>query len=1056
MSESHEGGLLNGIVSFSLRFRGVVIALSFGFLGYGIFSLAKAKYDVFPEFAVPQIVIQTQASGLSPEQVETLVTLPVENSLNGVAGIDSMHSNSIQGLSVITLTFDAASDIYKDRQVVAERLSTLSGNLPQGVQAPVMVPLTSSTGDLLTVGITSTEHSLMDLRVLADWTLKPRLLAVPGVAKVAIFGGDIRQFQIQIDPEKLKQYGLSVDDVISISRRITGVRGAGFIDTGNQRIIVQTQGQFTSPEKLAKTVFTVSAQGNVTLSLKLGDVAQVVEAPEPPISAASVMGKPGVVLNIWAQYGANTLEVTENLEKAINELKPDLEKQKIEIVPDLFRAATFINKASLNLRNSLWIGAILVIVVLFIFLMDFKTAAISVTAIPLSLLAAVAVMQHLGLSLNTMTLGGLAIAIGEVVDDAVIDVENILRRIRENAKRPKPKPLFQVVLDASMEVRTAVVYATFAVILVFIPVLTMSGLAGRLFGPLGVAYIFAILSSLVVALTLTPALSFMFLGGKTADHADPVLVQKLKENYRRILLLVEKYPKAVIRTVLVFTLMGIGILPFMKGEFLPEFREGHFLIHMLAVPGTSIEESLRIGNRVSEELLKQPYVRSVAQRVGRSEVDDTFGPQSSEFELDLKPLSSKEAGEVEDQIRDVLKKFVGVSFSINTFLTERMEETLSGFTAPVVINLVGQDLDILDQKTKETTALLSKIPGAVDITVQAPPGTPQLSVNLRSDDLEKWGFNAVDVLEVVRTAFQGNVIGQVYEKNQIFNVSVILEPSLRKNLAAVKGLLLKNPAGIYVKLEQLAEIEQTSGRYGVLHSGGRRVQTITCNLKGRDLKSFIREAKEKIKTLSLPAGMYFEWGGTAEAQARSTHDLILHSVLAGLGIIVLLSIVLGHTRNVLLVLVNLPFAFAGGVLVVFILRQPVSIGVLVGFVTLFGITLRNSIMMISHYDHLVNVEGCVWDMETAIRGASERLVPILMTALVTALGLLPLALGSGTAGREIEGPMALVILGGLATSTALNLLVLPTLALRYGKFTQQKNGEIGIEDKTVLSNHRRI
>lgn len=1028
--------MLTAIVEFSLRFRGVIIALACALLGYGLYTLSQATYDVFPEFAPPQVVIQTEAPGLSPEQVEVLVTQPIENAINGVAGIESLRSGSIQGLSVITVTFRPGSDIYRNRQVVAERLASLAGQLPRGVQAPVMTPLTSSTSVVLAVGVTSDTRSLMELRTIADWTVRQRLLAVPGVAKVVVFGGEVRQLQIQFRPDRLIQYNLAIEDVLRVGREATAIRGAGFIDTNNQRITFQTEGQSLTPDQLARIVL-VHQNG---MSVALGDVARVVEAPEPPIGAAAIMTHPGVLLMVSAQYGANTLQVSQRVEEALKELRSVLSAQGVVLHADLFRPATFIETAISNVRSSLLIGAVLVVVVLFLFLFNFRTAAISCMAIPLSLLAAVAVLQYLGFSLNTMTLGGLAIAIGEVVDDAVIDVENILRRLRENRHKENPQPLFQVVLNASIEVRSAVVYATFAVTLVFVPILTMSGLAGRLFAPVGVAYIFAILASLLVALTITPALCLVLLGGRRLPEQEPPVVRWMKTRYRALLLQVERSPRAVIGGVALFTVAGLATLPFFGGQFLPDLSEGHLIVHMSAVPGTSLQESLRLGRQVTLELLKIPYVRSVAQRVGRAErADDILGTQDSEFEVDLKPPQGEQEAELaQSEIRKALVQFPGVNFAVNTFLTERVEETLSGYTASVVINIFGNDLDTLDTKAQAVARVLANIPGATDIQIQSPPGTPQLVIRLRKGDMTRWGFDPVEVLDAVRTAYEGDVVGQTYEGNRVFDVAVILDPQVRKTLADVETLPLRNSSGTYVRLRQLADIYETSGRYVVLHQGARRVQTVTCNVAGRDLSSFVSEARRQVlSTVALPAETYIEFTGASAAQAQSMRDLLVHSLLAGMGIVLLLSIIMGSVRNLLLVLVNLPFALVGGVLSVFASGGLLSLGSMVGFVTLFGITLRNSIMLISHYEHLVAVEGITWGLEPAIRGASERLAPILMTALVTALGLLPLALGSGAPGREIEGPMAMVILGGLVTSTALNLLVLPTLTLRYGRFSKE-------------------
>jgi CzcA family heavy metal efflux pump len=1032
MIEEH--GLLNSVVRFSLRFRGIIIALSILFVGYGIYTLTQAKFGVFPEFAPPQAVIQTEAPGLSPEQVEVLVTQPVENAVNGIAGISSLRSKSIQGISVVTATFNEVSNIYIDRQFVTERLSTLAGQLPAGVKQPEMTPLVPSTGLTLVIGLTSSEKMPMQLRTFADWVLRRRLLSVTGVANVTVFGGDVKQFQIQVHPDKLIKYNLSIEEVLSAAKRATAVEGSGFIENNNQRIVLQTEGQSLTAADIAKTIIVHKNNLNITL----GDVADVLIAPEPPIGSATIEGSPGVMMMIYGQYGTNTLEVTKNVEAALTNMNPVLNSEQINLIT-LFRPADFIHTALGNIEGSLILGAILVVLVLLLFLFNFRTAAISCTAIPLSLLAGIVALQSFGLTLNTMTLGGLAIAIGEVVDDAVIDVENILRRLKENRAIGNHKSIFRVVLEASLEVRTAVIYATFAVVLVFIPILTLSGIAGKLFSPLGIAYIFSVLASLLVALTVTPALSLVLLGNqKIVERKESPFVHWLKERYKILLNKVELNSGKVITAVIIITLAGFTALPFFGESFIPELKEGHFIAHVSMAPGTSINESIELSKKISSALMKLPFVQTIGERTGRAEKgDDTWGTNYSEFEIQLKPLNSGQMAKAQDEIRETLTSFVGVNIGVNTFLTERMEETLSGYTSSVVLNIYGNDLNALDNLAQETSQILSKVPGAVDVQIQSPPGMPQLTIHLRKDDLQRWGFDAKDVLDAVQTAYQGTDVGQVYYGNQVFTVSTILNPKDRNSVNNVSNLLLKNSDGVYVKLSQLADVYEASGRYIILHNGARRVQTITCNVKGTDVVSFVKDAKGKIESsIKFPGGTYIEFGGTAAAQAKSRQELFVYSAIAGAGIILLLFIALKSLRNLFLVLSNLPFAFVGGIISILFSGGQMSLGSMVGFITLFGITMRNSLMLISHYEHLVKHENKEWNFETAILGASERLVPILMTALVTGLGLLPLAIGSGSAGKEIEGPLAIVILGGLSTSTLLNLLVLPTLSLRFGRFTK--------------------
>ena len=1010
------------------------MALGCALFGYGWFALGTAKYDVFPEFAPPQVAIQTEAPGLSPEQVEVLVTQPIETAVNGLAGVDSMRSISLQGLSVITVIFQSRSDIYRARQLVSERLAVVASQLPQGVLPPAMTPLTSSASTVLAVGLTSDQRSLMDVRTIADWMVRRRLLAVPGVAQITTYGGDVRSLQVQVRPEDLIRFRVSMNDVLAAARKATGVRGAGFIDTANQRITLQTQGQSLTPEQLERTVLLHEAGASIVL----GDVADIVAAPEPAIGAALINGKPGVMLMVGQQYGSNTRDVTLSVDAALHELQPALDTEKIRLDSDLFRPANFIDTATQNVLQALAIGGGLVIVVLFMFLLDWRTSLISCAAIPLSLMAPVLALQWMGETLNTMTLGGLAIAIGEVVDDAVIGVENVVRRLRENRRSAEPRPEARIILDAILEVRSSVVYATFAVVLVFLPILALSGVAGRLFAPLGIAYILAVLASLVVALTVTPALSMMLLAGHGRQQSrDSPVVPWVRRIYKNVLGRIERRPFLVIVTAIVLTIAGGAMLPFFGSTFLPDLKEGHLILHVTAVPGTSLQESLRIGGLINEVLHKIPGVRSVAQHAGRAEAGpDTTGTHSSEYEIDLQPgLSGREQTSAEKQIRAALANFPGVTLSLKTFLTERIEETVSGVTAAVAVNIFGGDLDSLDNTARDVERELREVPGAIDVQQRSPPGMPQISVTLRPADLQRWGLDAVEVLDLVRTAYQGDIVGQGYEGNAVFNVIVILDSLTRARLTQIDDLPLRTPSGAYVFLRQVADVYETSGRYQLQHQAAQRLQSVMANVSGRDVASFVADAKSKLaREVKLPTGAHIEFGGTAEAQAQSQRDLLVNALLAGTGITILLWVITGHWRNLMLVLINLPFAFVGGVFAVAMTGALISLGSMVGFVTLFGITLRNSTLMISHFEHLVVVEGRVWGLETVIDGAADRLVPILMTSVVTGLGLLPLAIGAGEPGREIEGPMAIVILGGLVTSMVLNLLVLPTLALRFARF----------------------
>jgi len=1039
--------MLQALVRFSLKYRGVVVALACILVAYGVYVAKNAKLDVFPDFVQPQVAIQTEAPGLSPEQVELLITQPVETMVNGLGDMESLRSESIQGLSIINAVFKEGTDVFLARQMLAEKLAETAGELPASAETPRMTPLTSSTMDLLKIGLVSDKMTAMQLRTFADWTLKPRLLSVPGVAKCSSFGGEVRQLQIQVLPDRLIAYDLTLSDVLAAARTSTAVMGAGFIETGNQRITIQTEGQSLTPDALGEVVVT-HKDG---ISVRLKDVARVIEGAEPKFGDTVIMGRPGVLMTMSSQYGANTMEVTRSLEAALAEMKPLFEKQGITLYPRLHRPATFIENALRNMKHSLALGGILVAVVLFLLLGSVRTAFISLTAIPLSLLTAVIVLEKLGITINTITLGGLAIALGEVVDDSIIDVENIFRRLRENKASSNPRPVGRVVLDASLEVRQAVVHATFIVALVFLPVLTLTGLQGSFFSPLAFSYILAILASLLMALTLTPALSYVLFGKGARKAREPRIQHVLKVIYRGILRLTTRWPRTVILVVAAICIAALTRLSSFGGEFLPDFREGHFVLQVFAAPGTSLPETLRIGKQISEAMLKHPRIDTIEQQVGRAELgEDPWGPNRSEFHMDLKPMPGREEATMADAVRGILRQFPGIQFEVLTFLGDRIGETLTGETAPVVVNIFGDDLDILDAKGAEVAKVLAAVPGAADVQVKAPPGQPRVAVDLRPERLTQFGFRPAEVLEAVQTAYQGTVVAQTHRSNEVADVAVILDESARQDPETIGELMLSGPQGTRVPLRELANIYPTSGRHSIMHEGARRRQTVTCTTSGRDTTSFVADAKKQVAAkVSFPGGTYAVFSGAAQAQAEAQRQLLLHSGIAAVGILLLLAIAFGNGRNLLLVLANAPFALVGGVLAVWLTgvlsgseEGAITIGSLVGFVTLFGITMRNSIMMISHFEHLVNEEGMTWGLDAAIRGASERLIPILMTAVVTALGLLPLALGTGEAGREIEGPMAIVILGGLVTSTILNLFVLPTLALRYGRFVANEGAEL--------------
>ncbi|QPK64245.1 efflux RND transporter permease subunit [Methylomonas sp. LL1] len=1024
--------MLATLIRFSIRYSGIVAALAVLLLVYGAYRFASAGLDIFPEFSPKRVIIQTEAPGLAAEQVEVLVTQAIETAIRPLIGLESLRSESIQGLSIVTATFSEDSDIYRNRQLVSERLASLGQKLPAGIGTPVAVPLSSSSSTVLTIGLSSDTKSPMELRGLVDWTLVPRLLAVPGVADVNVFGGDVRQLQVQIKPEALQRFNLAIEDVVNAAAGAAEISGAGFIENANQRFTLQVSGQPANPKQFKSLVVKHQNGGGITL----GDVADIRYAAEPPISAAQIMGKPGIVLMVIGQFGANTLSVSRQVETVLAGFETLFKQQGVDFYSHLFRPADYIETSVHNLAGHLLFGGLFVVLILYLFLFNFRSAFIAALAIPLSLMAAVIVLLELGVNLNIMVLGGLAIALGEVVDDAIIDTENIFRRLRENRLKSRPDSVAQVIQQASLEVRGSVVYASFIVALVFVPLLTLSGVAGRLFSPLGYSYILAILMSLLLALTLTPALCHLLLNRNMAEKMEPPLIRWLKPRYANQLNWVMRHFKAVVSVSLLVCLLGFVAFLRLEHKFLPELREGHFIVHTASVPGTSLQESIRVGALLTEQFLNIEGIESVSQWAGRAERGaDTYGSHYSEYEVRLKPLSGTEQQRVLDSLRETLDDFPGINYEANTFLIERVDETISGYTAPVVVNIYGNDLAALDVKAQAVAKLIETLPGARDVQMRSLPATAMLDVRLNLEQLKFRGISPAQVMAVLQTAYEGRIVGKNIQGNRIFNVAVTLPADMKTRADSLQQLALKNADGERVLLGQVAEIRHSEGRYNILHQGALRAQTVTCDVDQRDMDDFMRELKSRVlNDIAWSSDSYPEFIGAALEQAKAREALIMHSLLAGAGVLVFIYIALGSLRHMALTLVNLPFALLGGVLAVVVTDAALSVGSFVGFVTLFGITVRNCIMLISHYRHLIEHEGRVWSPDTALRGAQERLPSILMTALVTALAMLPVAFDSDNPGREIMGPMAAIIIGGLLSSTLLNLLLLPAILLRYGRF----------------------
>ena len=1040
--------MIAALVDFSIRRRGVVVSLAGILMVYGAVQLANAGLDIFPEFSPKLVIVQTEAPGYSAEQVEVLVTKPLEDALGGIIGLEGIRSESIQGLSIINVFFGDHSDVYRNRQLVNERLAGAAGRLPPGTGPATPVPLASSSATILTIGLTSKSKSMMELRDIIDGMVVPRILGVPGVADVNVFGGDVRQLQIRPDPERLVRHELGIQDVVEAARSATGIYGTGFIEGANQRLVLTVSGQPAGAEELRSIVVDRKDGMNVVL----GDVAAVAFGAAPPFGAAAVMTEPAVLMMVIGQYGANTLSVSRDVETVLADLGRVLAAQGVTLHPDLFRPANYIETSLRNLSGHLLIGAGFVIGVLFLFLFNLRTAFISALAIPLSLLGAVIVLLESGVNLNIMVLGGLAIALGEVVDDAIIDTENIFRRLREQRGRAQQPPLARVVFNASMEVRSSVVYASFIVALVFVPLLTLSGVAGRLFAPLAYTYILAVLMSLLVALTVTPALCLLLLARQGVHASAPPMIEWLKPRYARLVTRVCARPGTALAGTAIAGLLTVVALPGLGAKFLPDLREGHYIVHTTSIPGTSLAESMRTGGRLVREFARIDGVRSASQWAGRAERGaDTFGSHYSEYEVDLESLSGSGQQNVLGQLRRILGAFPGVLFEANTFLIERVDETISGYVSPVAVNLYGSDLEVLDQQAAQVAAILRRMEGATSVQVRSPPGAPSLELRLKLPEIAYWGLRPLDVMSALRAAFDGEVVGAVQVGHRTADVTVILPPELRREPAHVRALPLRTPEGQLITVADVADVAQGAGRYNILHRGGQRLQTVTCHVQGRDYDSFMQELQQRVlDEVSFEGGSSPEFTGAAVEQASARSELVLHSLLAGSIVLVLIFVAINSVRHTLLTLVNLPFALIGGVIAATVSGGVLSIGSLVGFVTLFGITVRNSIMLVSHYQHLVDHEGCSWRMETAVRGAQERLPSILMTALVTALAMLPIAINSDNPGREIMGPMAAIIVGGLVSSTALNLLIMPAVMLRFGRFVPRAAaGDRGAESGDV-------
>ena len=995
-------------------------------LAGGVQQLRQARFDVFPEFAPVTFTVQTEAAGLAAEQVETLVTRPLEALLGGTAGVSGIRSESMPGLSAIHVAF-AAGDPFRQRQMVIEQLAGAAAVLPPGSSVPSVSPLTSSTMDLLKVGFVSASRNPMALRDFVQWTVRPRLLAVPGVARAALYGGEQRELAISARPAALAASGVAIADIASTVRELTEIRGLGFEDSGSQRLVVQTATTAIDAAALADAVIVAKPGQTPGPPLHVGDVADVGMAAAEPIGDALINARPGVMLALASQYGADPLGVTRAVEGALAELAPLLAREQITVVPALHRPADFIESALAQLRNSLLIGALLTFLTLLLVLRHVRTALISFMAIPLSLLAAIVTLRCCGISLNTMTLGGLAIAIGVVVDDAVIDVENIVRRLREeNAAGNRPG----TILKASLEVRAPVIFATAMVMLVFMPVIALGGLQGAFFRPLALSFLLAVAASLLVALTITPALCLLLLGKELRD--EPRWLQRLKHGQQCLLLKLARCLPPVLATVAALILVAIGTLASFGRELLPAFREGHLVAQLIAPGDTGLAALRSVGQGMSRQMLAIPGVQSVELQLGRAEgAEDTWGVNHAEFHIALAAARTADEGSITAAVRAIVASQPGVESEVTTFLGDRIGEAIAGETASVVLSLTGSDLDALDSAAAQVAATLRALPQAADVRVRVPGRVPAVVVHLLPAAMTLHGVRASDIAEALQAAHQGLLLGNVSTADRVTPVTLHLASEAPPDIDSLRALLVRSAGGTAVPLGELARLVVEDSRAVIEHESALRRQVVTVNPETADIAGFVARAEAALAGQALPAGVSLRISGAAETQAAATHELGRNFAIVMVLITLLLIAGLGDWRRAALVLLAAPFALVGGVIAVAATGAVLSLGSMVGFVTLFGLASRNAILLLSHLDHLVRDEQALWHLDTALRAAAERLLPVLLTAGLAALGLLPVAIDAHAAGQEIAGPMAIAILGGLASSTLLGLLLLPLLAIRY-------------------------
>ena len=1020
--------MLNKIIHFSLQNRLMVLVASVLLMVGGTYMAFHTEVDVFPDLNAPTVVVMTEAGGMAAEEVERLVTFPIETAVNGATDVRRVRSSSTTGFSVVWVEFDWDTDIYLARQIVSEKLSTVSGSLPDNVSQPVLGPQSSILGEVLIVGLTADSTSMLDLRTLADWTVRPRLLSTGGVAQVAVLGGDIKEYQILIHPDRMKHYGVSLSEVMAATRGMNQNTSGGVIYQYGNEYIVRGLVSENDVEKLAQSALRTAQGTTVTLA----DVADVkIGAQQPKLGVASERGKPAVLLTVTKQPNTGTIELTAKLEEAIKDLKKNMPGD-VHVSTDIFRQANFINSSIDNVQDSLIEGAIFVVIVLFMFLANVRTTVISLVTLPLSLLITLLVLHYMGLSINTMSLGGMAIAIGSLVDDAIVDVENVWKHLRQNRMLPveERRPVLDVVFDASREVRMPILNSTIIIMVSFVPLFFLSGMEGKMLIPLGIAFIVSLFASTVVALTLTPVLCSYLLGGRKGSDSLPkeaFVAVWLKKYYETALLWVLGHKKIVTGGTAVLLVAAIGFFFTLGHSFLPSFNEGSFTINISSLPGISLEESDNIGRRAEKLLLTVPEIKTVARKTGRAELDEhALGVNVSEIEAPFE-LKDRTHAEVLADVRKKLSVLTGVNIEIGQPISHRIDAMLSGTQANIAIKLFGDDLNRMFLIGNEIKESVASVEGIADLNVEQQIERPELKIVPRRDMLRKYGITLPEFAEFVSVCMAGETVSQVYESGKSFNLVVRVDEDDRKTMERIEDMMIDTADGQRIPLAEVADVVSAKGPNTINRENVKRKIVVSANTSGRDLRSIVNDIQDRIeREIKLPEGYHIEYGGQFESEQAASRTLMITSLMSIVVIFLLLYMQFKNSFESGVIMLNLPLALIGGVFALVFTTGEVSIPAIIGFISLFGIATRNGMLLISRYNALRNEDGLTV-RESVLHGSLDRLNPILMTALSSALALVPLALRGGLPGNEIQSPMAKVILGGLLTSTFLNAFVLPVV-----------------------------